>query len=63
MDEEKWNNFMEFLQEVKEGRGPEAFAPSKNGNITPQTWEELIERVKNLAGDDPITWLPLNKEA
>lgn len=54
-----WNEFLNFLKEVKQGKvNNPAFAPMDNGNI-PKTWEEVVERVKELPDDDPITWLEL----
>lgn len=62
MDDKEWKDFLEFLNDVQNGKCVEAFAPLSEENIRPQTWEELIEGIKNLPGDDPITWLPLKKE-
>lgn len=64
MDDIEIKEFLEFLKEVKEGKLSGPFGPIKyhNDDIAPQTWEELIERIKNLPGDDPIIWLPLTKE-
>lgn len=54
MNDIEWEDFLKFLNEVEKGNGPEPFAPFER-NTTPRTWEELIARIENLPGDDPIT--------
>lgn len=61
MNDIEWEDFLKFLNEVEKGNGPEPFAPFER-NTNPRTWEELIARIENLPGDDPITWLPLSEK-
>lgn len=58
-----WEEFMSLLNELKNGKSNiPAFAPFDKTS-QPKTWEEVIKRVKELPGDDPITWLPLNDKS
>lgn len=61
-EEREWKEFFLLLEEIekKEVKIP-VFLPDTNKD-DPKTWEELVERVKELPGDDPITWLPLDSE-
>lgn len=57
---DNWEEFMTLLNEIKIGKTDiPAFAPFRK-NSQPKTWEEVIKRVEELPGDDPITWLPLS---
>lgn len=51
-----WQDFLKLLSDIGQGKGIGVFAPSKTKNEDPKTWEEMIERINELPGDEPITW-------
>lgn len=64
MDKGEWKEFFEFLNEISEGKGTGAFEKI-DGSKDLKSWEEVIQRVNDCPGDEPITWQPLegkNKE-
>lgn len=58
--EDEWEEFLKLLKEISEGKGTGCFEPFGN-NRDPKTWEEMITRIEDLPGDEPITWQPIDK--
>lgn len=55
--EDDWEIFLKLLKDVSIGKGTGIFASdSKSENTDPKTWEEMLERLQELPGDEPSTW-------
>lgn len=62
MNDKEWTEFLNLLKDVENGKETGPFAPIGTKKlVNPKTWEDLIARINDLPGDDPITWLPLSK--
>lgn len=55
--ENDWDEFLKLLRNVSIGKGTGIFAPdTKSKNKDPKSWEEMLERLKQLPGDEPTNW-------
>lgn len=62
MNDEELEDFLNLLKKIELGEGEGAFSPLPKNSENIKSWDDLLLKVEELPGDDPISWLPLKEK-